>query len=75
AKYRLRVIYTGWALLASSVTVLLGSSFEVALIAAAVTLAIVIVIGELAARELPTFFQNAVGGLIATLSAAVLNAA
>ncbi|MDK8819032.1 threonine/serine exporter family protein [Corynebacterium amycolatum] len=75
AKYRLRVIYAGWALLASSVTVLLGSGFEVALIAAAVTLAIVIVIGELAARELPTFFQNAVGGLIATLSAAVLNAA
>lgn len=75
AKYRLRVIYSGWALLASSVTVLLGSGAAVAAIAALVTLAIVIVIGELAARDLPTFFQNAVGGLIATLSAAVLNAA
>nr|WP_120491780.1 threonine/serine exporter family protein [Corynebacterium lactis] len=75
SKYRLRVIYSGWALLASSVTILLGSGIAVALIAACVTLAIVIVIGELAARELPTFFQNAVGGLIATLSAAFLNAA
>lgn len=74
SKYRLRVIYAGWAMLASSVTILLGSGLAVGLIAAAVTLAIVVVIGELAARELPTFFQNAVGGLIATLSAAILNA-
>lgn len=73
SKYRLRVIYSGWALLASSVTVLLGSGPAVALIAAAVTLGIVVVIGELAARDLPMFFQNAVGGLIATLSAAILN--
>lgn len=70
SKYRLRVVYAGWAMLASSVTLLLGSSIAVAVIAALMTLAIVVIIGELAARELPTFFQNAVGGFIATIVAA-----
>lgn len=69
-KYRLRVIYAGWAMLASSVTLLLGSSVAVAAIAALMTLLIVVIIGELAARQLPTFFQNAVGGFIATIVAA-----
>lgn len=74
SKYRLRVIYFGWAMLASSVTVLLGSGIFVAATAALITLAIVVIIGELAARELPTFFQNAVGGTTATLAAALLYA-
>lgn len=74
SKYRLRVIYLGWSLLGVAVTILLGSSAGVALISALVTLAIVVVIGELAARGLPPFFQNAVGGFIATMSAAVFYA-
>ncbi|MEJ5920471.1 MULTISPECIES: threonine/serine exporter ThrE [unclassified Corynebacterium] len=72
--YRLRIIYLGWALLAASVSLLLGASLGVATIAAFVTLAIVVVIGELSARGLPMFFQNAAGGFIATISATSLYA-
>lgn len=68
--YRLRVIYAGWAAMAASVAVLLGADSVVAAITALTTLAIVVAIGELNARALPPFFQNAVGGIIATVTAA-----
>lgn len=68
--YRLRVVYAGWAAMAAGVSVLLGAGWVVAAIAAVVTSAIVVTIGELNARALPPFFQNAVGGIIATVAAA-----
>ncbi len=74
ALYRLRVLYFGWAMLAASVTMLLGAQLPIAAISAVVTLVIVATISELAVRGLPIFFQNIAGGLIATVSAGTLYA-
>ncbi|NMF09740.1 threonine/serine exporter ThrE [Corynebacterium xerosis] len=69
--YRLRIIYLGWAAMAAAVSVLLGGGPSVAVVAAIVTAVIVAAIGELNVRALPPFFQNATGGFIATVAAAV----
>lgn len=69
--YRLRIIYLGWAAMAAAVSVLLGGGALVAVIAAVVTAFIVAAIGELNVRALPPFFQNATGGFIATVTAAL----
>ena len=69
SRYRLRVIYLGWAGMAAAVSILLGGSPGVGVVAAFVTAIIVASIGELNARALPPFFQNATGGFIATFVA------
>lgn len=75
ALYRLRIIYLGWALMAAAVSVLLGGSPLVAVLAAVITSLVVATIGELNVRALPPFFQNTTGGFIATFAAALAYAA
>lgn len=69
-KHRMRVVYSGWAMMAAAVSVLLGSNLPVAAVTMVVTLAIVTAMGALALRGLPAFFQNAAGGFIAATAAA-----
>ncbi len=68
--YRLRVVYAGWVLLAMAFSVLIGGSWLVAGLTGVASFLVIVTISELNARSLPPFFQNMVGGLLATLFAA-----
>ncbi|MBF4997035.1 threonine/serine exporter family protein [Nocardia sp. BSTN01] len=62
----------GWSLLAASIALLLGGGVLVAAVSFATTLLIDRCNRELNKRGLPFFFQNMMGGIIATLPAILL---
>ncbi|MGY1721985.1 threonine/serine ThrE exporter family protein [Blastococcus sp. SYSU DS0533] len=73
--YRRWVVTGARALLAAAVAVLLGAGAAVTAAAFGATVLVDLAIDRLGRRGLPTFFLNAVGGLIATAVALVLVAA
>ncbi|MDO4911595.1 MAG: threonine/serine exporter family protein [Corynebacterium sp.] len=66
-----RMSLVGWALMAAAVAIMLGGGFMVAVLAFATTSVIVAGMAWLDRRNLPLFFQNLYGGLIATVPAAI----
>jgi uncharacterized membrane protein YjjP (DUF1212 family) len=70
--YRRALVTAARASLAASVAVLLGAGLVVTAAAFAATVLIDLTIGALARAGLPTFFQNAIGGAIATTTALAL---
>jgi uncharacterized membrane protein YjjP (DUF1212 family) len=74
-RYPRPVVTGARAVLVGAVAVLLGAGLIVTLVAFAATVVIDVVIGALARAQLPAFFQNAAGGLIATGAALALFAA
>lgn len=73
--YPRTVVTTARATLVGAVAVLLGAGVLVAAVAFVATVVIDLVIGVLARAQLPVFFQNAAGGLIASTAALALYAA
>ncbi len=73
--YRSEVVRGARAVLAAAVTLLLGGGWVVAASAIVATLVIDLVNGRLGRGRLPVFYQNVVGGLLATLVAIALVAA
>jgi uncharacterized membrane protein YjjP (DUF1212 family) len=73
--YRRPIVTTARAMLAASVAVLLGAGPIVTLAAFAATVLIDLASSALARAGLPAFYQNALGGLIATATALALVAA
>lgn len=70
--YRRPVVTTARALLAASVAVLLGGGPIVTAAAFAATVVIDLVTGRMARGNVPLFYQNVVGGLVATAVAIAL---
>lgn len=70
--YGFKTAMWGWALLGGSATVLLGGNLAVAAITFVTSLFIMVTAELLSRRGLPPFFQQMVGGFIATVPAAVL---
>ncbi|CCG04863.1 threonine/serine ThrE exporter family protein [Blastococcus saxobsidens] len=73
--YRRPVVTAARALLATAVALLLGAGAVVTAAAFGATVLVGLAIDALGRRGIPTFFQNAAGGLIATSVALVLVAA
>jgi uncharacterized membrane protein YjjP (DUF1212 family) len=73
--YRRPIVTAARAMLAASVAVLLGAGLVVTLAAFAATVLIDVAGNALARAGLPAFYQNALGGLIATATALALVAA
>lgn len=71
ASYGFRTALMGWATMGGSVAVLLGGGWQVSLIAFLTSAIIIATSAFLGKHGLPLFFQNVVGGLIATIPAAV----
>lgn len=69
--YGARVAVLGWAMMAGSVSILLGGNAVVATLAFFTTIAIMAGNILLDRQGMPSFFQNVFGGLVATLPAAV----
>lgn len=71
ASYGMPVALLGWAVMGGSVAVLLGGGWQVSLVAFFTAFVIMSTTGFLSKKGLPTFFQNVVGGLIATVPASI----
>lgn len=69
--YRLRWVPPAWGVFAGFVALLLGGGPVVAVISVVTTTIIMAVNMWLSGRRLPLFFQNVIGGVIATVPAAV----
>ncbi|MEL4163816.1 threonine/serine exporter family protein [Corynebacterium bovis] len=70
--YRTRYALLSWGGFAGAVALLLGGGLTVAVIATVTTVFSMFTTAWLASKSLPTFFQNFVGGFIATVPAAVI---
>ncbi|ANE05405.1 threonine/serine exporter ThrE [Corynebacterium crudilactis] len=71
ASYGFPVALLGWATMGGAIAVLLGGGWQVSLIAFLTAFTIMSTTAFLGKKGLPTFFQNVVGGLIATIPASV----
>lgn len=71
ASYGFPVALLGWAMMGGAVAVLLGGGWQVSLIAFITAFTIIATTSFLGKKGLPTFFQNVVGGFIATLPASI----
>ncbi|MDO4909911.1 MAG: threonine/serine exporter family protein [Corynebacterium sp.] len=69
--YGFKTSVAGWALMAAAVAMMLGGSLIVAAMAFATTCVIVVGMAWLDKHNLPLFFQNLYGGVIATVPAAI----
>lgn len=74
ASYGIITSILGWGLFGGSISVMLGGGFLVALTATLTSMLLMGVNAVLARHRLPQFFQNVLGGFIATVPAAIMYA-